>query len=143
MQSNSSTSFQPSQIPKGNIPPSSGQIVQGMTQQQQPQLPSGISVPQRAIPSGPAQQQQQQQQQPRPSMQQQQQAHMGPFDQQARTLAMGVQPQPHPTINRVLSMPHGQQQMGSMPQTPPMGYQNSQYFKYHGYLGSSSQGCVR
>lgn len=139
MQSNSSTSYQPAQIPKGNIPTglptptSTNQMGQGMPQQQL--QPSGMSVTQRAIPSGPTQQQQQ----PRPMMQQQ---HLGPFDQQQRSLSMGVQAQPHPTISRVLSMPP-QQQMVSMPQTPPMGYQNSQYFKYHGFLGRSSQGCVR
>lgn len=120
------------------------------------QTPTGLMPQQRMMmPGGQLQPQQ-------PGGIMQQQMHMGPFDQQQqqqRPVHMGggvVVQQQHPNMIRP-NLPPGavmggmpqqqqqqpqpphQQQMVSMPQTPNMGYPNSQsYFKYHGFMTNSS-----
>lgn len=159
MQSNAS--FQSPQVPKAiaNIP----QGLQPTASVPQHQMvgqpgPGGVPMQQTGMAGmgqqrmmvGPPQQQQQ------PGLiQQPQQMHMGQFDpqqQQQRPGMMGAIPQQQQQIGRPLGpgvmTPGGaqlqqQQQMVSMPQTPTMGYPNSQsYFKYHGYNTNSSTGQV-
>lgn len=126
MQSNSSASYQGAQMPKEAVAAGLGPVGPTMNQVGQPQQLSGaVMLQQRPIIAN------NMGMQPRPQHPQLlgQQMHMGMFEQQ-----------PRPPMGRVLSAPLGQQMV---PQTPPIGYQSSQYFMNQGFPGSSSQGCAR